>query len=68
MVGWHHQASGHEFEQTLGDGEGHGRPGVPQSSPWSAMVRGVAKSQARLSDSTTRAGWKNYFLSQQPHL
>ena len=24
MVGWHHQLSGHEFEQTLGDGEGQG--------------------------------------------
>ena len=24
MVGWHHQLSGREFEQTLGDGEGQG--------------------------------------------
>ena len=24
MVGWHHQFNGHEFEQTLGDGEGQG--------------------------------------------
>ena len=24
MVGWHHQLDGHEFEQTLGDGEGKG--------------------------------------------
>ena len=22
MVGWHHQLNGHEFEQTLGDGDG----------------------------------------------
>ena len=22
-VGWHHQLNGHEFEQALGDGEGH---------------------------------------------
>ena len=22
MAGWHHQLNGHEFEQTLGDGEG----------------------------------------------
>ena len=22
MVGWRHQLNGHEFEQTLGDGEG----------------------------------------------
>ena len=24
MVGWHHILNGHEFEQTLGDGEGQG--------------------------------------------
>ena len=24
MVGWHHQLNGHEFEQTLGAGDGHG--------------------------------------------
>ena len=24
MVGWRHQLSGHEFEQTLRDGEGQG--------------------------------------------
>ena len=24
MVGWHHQLSGHEFEQTLEDSEGQG--------------------------------------------
>ena len=24
MVGWHHQLSGHEFEQVAGDGDGQG--------------------------------------------
>ena len=24
MVGWHHRLDGHEFELTLGDGEGQG--------------------------------------------
>ena len=24
MVGWHYRLNGHEFEQTLGDGEGQG--------------------------------------------
>ena len=24
MVGWHHLLNGHEFEQTLGDGDGQG--------------------------------------------
>ena len=26
MVGWHHRFNGHEFEQSLGDGEGQGSP------------------------------------------
>ena len=25
MVGWHHRLDGHEFEQTLGIGDGQGR-------------------------------------------
>ena len=32
MVGWHHRLNGHEFEQTLGDGEGQGR--LLCCSPW----------------------------------
>ena len=24
MVGWHHWLNGHEFEKTIGDGEGQG--------------------------------------------
>ena len=35
----YHRLNDHEFEQTLGDGEG-----------WSAAVCGVAKSRTRLSD------------------
>ena len=31
MVGWHHWLNGHEFEQTLGDGEGHGSLGHKES-------------------------------------
>ena len=31
MVGWHHWLNSHEFEQTLGDREGQGKPGVLQS-------------------------------------
>ena len=30
MVGWHHRLNEHEFEQTPGDSEGTGKPGVPQ--------------------------------------
>ena len=33
MVGWHHQLNGHEFEQTLGDGEG--QESLVCCSPWS---------------------------------
>ena len=32
MVGWHHWFNGHEFEQTLGDGEGQGT--LVCCSPW----------------------------------
>ena len=39
MLGWHHWLSGHEFEQTQGDGEGQGslvcyNPGVSKSQTW----------------------------------
>ena len=32
MVGWHHQLNGHEFEQTLGDGDG--QEGLVCCSAW----------------------------------
>ena len=32
MVGWHHQLSGHQFEQAPGDGEGQGS--LVCGSPW----------------------------------
>ena len=32
MVGWHHQLSGHEFEQVPGDGEGE--RSLACCSPW----------------------------------
>ena len=44
MVGWHHQLDGHDFEQTLGDGEGQGS--VVCCSPW------VTKNWKWLSDWT----------------
>ena len=31
-VGWHHQHNGHEFEQTLGAGDGQGS--LASCSPW----------------------------------
>ena len=41
-VEWHHQLNGHEFDQTVGDSEGHGSQVC--CSPW------VTKSQTGLSD------------------
>ena len=41
LVEWHHQLNGHEFEQTLGDGEGQGS--LACFSPWGCK-------QTRLSD------------------
>ena len=40
MVGWHLQCHGHEFEQTLGDGEGQGS--LAQCSPWGRKESGTA--------------------------
>ena len=37
MVGWHPRLDGHEFENTLGAGDGQ--------EAWRAAVHGVAKSQ-----------------------
>ena len=38
MVGWHHRFNGHEFEQTLRNGE--------DSDAWHAAVHEAAKSRA----------------------
>ena len=47
MVGWHHQHSGHEFEQTLEQGRGRtGKPGV-------LLIHGISKSWTWLSYWTT---------------
>ena len=37
MVGWHYQLNGHEFEQTLGNGEG--QRNLVYCSPWGLRVR-----------------------------
>ena len=45
MVGWHHQLTGHEFEQTLEDSEGQGS--------LACYTYGAAKSWTQLSNCTT---------------
>ena len=35
MVGWHHRLNGHEFEHTLGDGEG--QESLVCWSPWGSQ-------------------------------
>ena len=47
MAGWHHPLDGHEFEWTLGVGDGQG--GLR------AVIHGVAKSQTQLSESKALA-------------
>ena len=42
---WHHQLSGHEFEQTPGDGEGQGS--LMCCSPWGHKESGMTE---RLND------------------
>ena len=62
MAGWHHQLNGHEFEQALRDGEGHGS--------LCAAIHGATKSQTRLSNwivrtvsfSTMEKGWNIHSL------
>ena len=45
MVGWHRQLNGHEFEQTLGDGEGQGKPCVLQTMGLQRVRRDLATEQ-----------------------
>ena len=47
MVGWHHQLNGHEFEQTLGVGDGQGS--LVCCSPWGHKE----------SDTTERLKWNH---------
>ena len=55
MVGWHHWLNGHEFEQTLGVGDGQG--GLACFSPWGCKE----------SDTTEWLNWPelNLFLHRE---
>ena len=41
MGGWHHRLNGHEFEQTLGDGEGQGS--LACCSAWGLKESGMTE-------------------------
>ena len=43
MVGWHRRLNGHEFEQTLGDGEGQGS--LACCSPWGRKEMDMTEQQ-----------------------
>ena len=45
MVGWHHWLSGHEFEQTLGDGEVQGS--LACCSPWGCKESDMTEQQQK---------------------
>ena len=49
MVGWHHRPNEHEFEQTLGDGEGQGS--LACCSPWGHQESDMTEGLNNSSDS-----------------
>ena len=76
MAGWHHRLDGHEFEWTLGVGDGQGSLACCDSwghkeldttkqldrDAWRAVIHGVEKSQTRLSD------WSDLIWSEATEL
>ena len=67
MVGWHHQLNGHEFEQTLGDGEGQGN--LVCCSPWdqreSDMTEQLNNRRGRHKAKNTDSHLKVFCLASQ---
>ena len=63
MVGWHHQLSGHEFEQTPGDSEGQGSLAC-RSPLGSQRVRHDLSTEQQTTTETTKELFKHTnFLS-----
>ena len=54
MVEWHHQLSGHEFEQTWEDSEG--KPGVLQFHKESDTTSGLNDSILKYAEECTQIG------------
>ena len=48
IIGWHHRSNRHEFEQTLGVGDGQG--GLPCCSPWGRKESETTERVNKLTD------------------
>ena len=46
MAGWHHRLDGHQFEQALGVGDGHGS--LEGCSPWGCRESNMTKRQQQV--------------------
>ena len=57
MVWWYHRLNGHEFEQTLGVGDGQG--GLARCSPWGRRVR---------HDWATKLNWTDWYSIYSKHV
>ena len=53
MAAWHHRLNGHEFEQTLGDGEG--QESLAMLSPWGCKE---LTSSEQLNNNKVRRDWE----------
>ena len=63
MVRWHHRLNGHEFEQTLGDGNGRGS--LACCSPWGGKELDTTEGLNNINDWFTL---KNPSLAMIPNI
>ena len=63
MVGWHHQLNGHEFEHSLGDGEG--QENLACCSPWGCRFRHNWVTEQQSSQVTLYFYWKRLSCFRQ---
>ena len=63
MVGWHHQLSGHEFEQTLGDSEGQGS--LVYCSPWGHNELDTTATEQQQLHVSLEAGCVGFWMEDQ---
>ena len=66
MVGWHHRLNGHEFEQTLGDGEGQGS--LACCRPWVCKELDTTKEMNRLIQTAHIAQYKQKITQSKNRL